>query len=102
MGPSQQGNRLKQGTQDGKRKKDLRDEPQYYTSNQRPSKKQKLRKAKHSYAEEQEYLIARANPATWKIPRLLIMMRLPRVSELPDENAKIMVRSHFAERFKLC
>lgn len=92
--PQQQGNRLKQGTQDGKRKKDLRDEPQYYTSNQRPSKKQKLRKAKHSYAEEQEYLDSSCEPSYLEDSTAIGYDEAPRVSELPDENAKIMVRSH--------
>jgi hypothetical protein len=61
--PQQKGVRSKQVPRGGKRKKDLRDEPQYYDSSHRASKKQKLRKGKHSYAEEQEYLDGSYEPS---------------------------------------
>lgn len=61
--PQQQGHRSKQGKNGGKRKKDQRDDTQYYDSNQRSSKKQKLGKSKHGYAEEQEYLDGSYEPS---------------------------------------
>ena len=43
------------GSRSGKRKKDQRDQPQYYEDELRIPKKQKRRKGKNSYAKEQEY-----------------------------------------------
>lgn len=53
--PQQQCGWPQNGSRGGKRKKNQRDEPQFY-QDERPSKKQKKRKNKHSYAEEQEHL----------------------------------------------
>ena len=53
--PQQQGGWSQSGNRGGKRKQDQRDQPQFYDE-KRASKKQKQRKGKHSYAEEQEYL----------------------------------------------
>jgi hypothetical protein len=51
------------GDRGGKRKKDQRDQAQYYQDDTRASKKQKRRKGKHNYAEEQEYLDASYEPS---------------------------------------
>ncbi|KAN0112873.1 hypothetical protein V8E51_005824 [Hyaloscypha variabilis] len=51
------------GDRGGKRKQDQRDQAQYYHENSRTSKKQKRRKGKHNYAEEQEYLDATYEPS---------------------------------------
>ncbi|KAE9375522.1 hypothetical protein N431DRAFT_454155 [Stipitochalara longipes BDJ] len=51
------------GDRGGKRKQDQRDQAQYYHDNPRTSKKQKRRKGKHNYAEEQEYLDASYEPS---------------------------------------
>ncbi|CZR53317.1 uncharacterized protein PAC_03195 [Phialocephala subalpina] len=47
----------------GKRKQAEREQPQYHQENSRASKKQKRRKGKHNYAEEQEYLDASYEPS---------------------------------------
>jgi hypothetical protein len=60
--PQQQG-WSQNGNRGGKRKKDLRNQAQYYNEDQRASKKQKRRKGKHAYAEEQEYLEAAYEPS---------------------------------------
>ena len=91
--PQQQGNRSKHGTQSGKRKKDLRDDPQFYDSNQRPSKKQKLRKAKHGYAEEAEYLDGSYEPSYEEGSTIVDYDDGAHDSELPEENATSGVRS---------
>jgi hypothetical protein len=54
-----------QGDRGGKRKKDLRDQSQYYEENPRAIKKQKQRKGKnkHSYAEQQEFLDGSYEPS---------------------------------------
>ncbi|KAF8854156.1 hypothetical protein BDZ45DRAFT_747814 [Acephala macrosclerotiorum] len=49
--------------QNGKRKHTEREQPQYYQENSRAPKKQKRRKGKHNYAEEQEYLDASYEPS---------------------------------------
>jgi len=53
--PQQQGGWSQNGNRGGKRKQEQRDQPQFYEEN-RASKKQKPRKGKHNYAQEQEYL----------------------------------------------
>lgn len=52
-----------QGSSQRKRKKDLRNDPQYSQPNERSGKRQKLRKTKHSYAEWQEYLDGSYEPS---------------------------------------
>ncbi|KUJ18058.1 uncharacterized protein LY89DRAFT_732751 [Mollisia scopiformis] len=47
----------------GKRKQGELEQPQYHQENSRPAKKQKGRKGKHRYAEEQEYLDASYEPS---------------------------------------
>ena len=59
--PQQRG--LYNGDRGGKRKKDQRDQAQFYHDDNRASKKQKRRKGKHNYAEEQEYLDASYKPS---------------------------------------
>ncbi|TAQ90892.1 hypothetical protein B7494_g800 [Chlorociboria aeruginascens] len=55
--PQQQNSWPQKGKRGGKRKKDQRDQPQYYDAEQHVSKKQKLRKGnKHNYALQQECL----------------------------------------------
>ena len=61
--PQQQGSWSHKGNRGGKRKKDQRGHSQYYNEDPRASKKQKRRKGKHSYAEEQEYLDASYEPS---------------------------------------
>lgn len=51
------------GNRGGKRKKDQRDQPHFYEENAQASKKQKRRKGKHAYTEEQEYLEASYEPS---------------------------------------
>jgi hypothetical protein len=51
------------GDRGGKRKKDQRDQAQYYQDDTRASKKQKRRKGKHNYAEEEEYIHASYEPS---------------------------------------
>jgi hypothetical protein len=51
------------GDRGGKRKKDQRDQAQYYHDDTRASKKPKRRKGKHNYDEEQEYLDTSYEPS---------------------------------------
>jgi hypothetical protein len=51
------------GDRGGKRKKDQRDQAQYYQDDTRASKKQKGRKGKHNYAKEKEYLDSSYEPS---------------------------------------
>jgi hypothetical protein len=60
--PQQQG-WSQNGNRGGKRKKEQRNQAQYYNEDPRASKKQKRRKGKHTYAEEQEYLEASYEPS---------------------------------------
>jgi hypothetical protein len=60
--PQQQGGWSQKGKNGGKSKKNQRDESQYYQA-ERPSKKQKQRKSKYRYAEQQEYLDASYEPS---------------------------------------
>lgn len=60
--PQQQGGWSQKGKNGGKRKKNQRDDSQYYQE-ERPFKKQKQRKGKHSYAEQQEYLDTSYEPS---------------------------------------
>jgi hypothetical protein len=60
--PQQQYGYSQQGKRGGKRKQDMRDQSQYYDTQKSP-KKQRKRKGKHNYAEEQEYLDATYEPS---------------------------------------
>jgi hypothetical protein len=60
--PQQQGRWPQKGKRGGKRKQDMRDQSQLYETQQSP-KKQKQRKDKHNYAEEQEYIDASYEPS---------------------------------------
>jgi hypothetical protein len=61
--PQQQGGWQQNGKNGGKGKKNQRDESQYYQDAGRPSKRQKQRKGKYKYAEQQEYLDASYEPS---------------------------------------
>lgn len=60
--PQQQYPYSQQGKRGGKRKQDPREQPQYYET-QQSFKKQKRRRGKHSYAEQQECLDATYEPS---------------------------------------
>jgi hypothetical protein len=96
----QKGAWSKQIARGGKRKKDLRDEPQYYDSNQRASKKQKLRKGKHSYAEEQEYLDGSYEPSYQDDSTYIDYDDASQDFELPIDEAKNGVTSPLINSMK--
>jgi hypothetical protein len=91
--PQQQGGGSKHSGQSGKRKKDLRDDAQFKDSTQRPSKKQKLRKARHGYTEEQEYLDGSYEPSYEEDSWAVDDGDAAREAELLDENDENGARS---------
>ncbi|KIN05719.1 hypothetical protein OIDMADRAFT_49234 [Oidiodendron maius Zn] len=82
--------------QGGKRKKDLREEPKFYDSNSRPFKRQKLRKAKHSYAEEQEYLDD-SYETSYQDSTVIDYDETAKDSELPDNKTRDETSSQYLE-----
>ena len=95
--PQQQGNRSKQGTQGGKRKKDLREDPKFCDSNSRPFKRQKLRKAKHNHAEEQEYLDGSYEPSYQEDSSVIDYDETAKDSEPPDNKTRDETSSQYLE-----
>ena len=95
--PQQQGNRSKQVAQGGKRKKDLREDPIFYDSNSRPFKRQKLHKAKHSHAEEQEYLDDSYEPSYQEDSTVIDYDETAKDSELPDNKIRDETSSQYLE-----
>ncbi|KAG0652943.1 hypothetical protein D0Z07_0132 [Hyphodiscus hymeniophilus] len=87
--PQQQGG-WPQKNKNGKRKKHLRDQAQFYEEDAHQSKKQKQRKREHSYAEHQEYLNASYEPS-YQEDSMMEGEELTQQSRLPSNDIEFEV-----------
>ena len=88
--PQQQRGWPQNGKNGGKRKKNQREESQYYQDEGHLSKKQKQRKGKHNYAEQQEYLDAPYEPS-YEEDSLMEAEQPIQQSNFPSEDIEVEI-----------